>query len=112
MKHKFILTSFIVLSLSLALTGCEGGAKEKEELAVVKASLEQTQQELANVIQARDRLQGQVTELTKSRDEAITGAKSAQGRIDELTRKYEEQAKIIRELQEHVQKMQAAIEKL
>jgi chromosome segregation ATPase len=112
MKHKLILRSFIVLSLSLALTGCEGGAKEKEELAAVKASLELTQQKLDTVSRARETLQEQVTELTRLRDEAVNAVKSAQGRIDELTRKYEEQAKIIRELQEHVQKMQAAIEKL
>ena len=114
MKLRLILTSLIVLGLSIALTGCEGGAKKEAELelAAAKAALEQTKLELADVTQFRDRLQGQVKELIKSRDAAVTEAKSAGLRIDELTKKFEEQAKIIRELQEHMQKMQVTIEKL
>jgi chromosome segregation ATPase len=114
MKLRFILTSLIVLGLSIALTGCEGGAKKEAELelAAAKDALEQTKQELATVSQSRDRLQGQIKELIKSRDAAVTEAKRAGLRIDELTKKFEEQAKIIRELQEHMQKMQATIEKL
>jgi chromosome segregation ATPase len=107
-----MLTSLIVLGLLIVLTGCEGGAKKDAELVAAKAALEQTKQELADVSQSRDRLQGQVKELIKSRDAAVTEAKSAGLRIDELTKKFEEQAKIIRELQEHMQKMQTAIEKL
>lgn len=112
MKRKLILTSLIVLGCSLALTSCEGEAKQGTELAAVKAALEQTQLELANVTQARDTLQEQITELIKSRDAAVVEAKNARERINELTKQFQEQAKIIRELQEHMQKMQAAIEKL
>ena len=112
MKRKLILTSLIVLGCSLALTSCEGEAKQGTELARVKAALEQTKQELADVTQARDTLQEQVEELVKSRNEAVTEAKNAQDRIDELTKQFQEQAKIVRELQEHMQKVQAAIEKL
>ena len=112
MKRKLILAFFIALGWSLALAGCEGGAKKEAELAAVQAVLEQTKQELADVSQSRDRLQGQIKELIKSRDTAVTEAKSAGLRIDELTKKFQEQANIIRELQEHMQKMQAAIEKL
>jgi peptidoglycan hydrolase CwlO-like protein len=112
MKLRLILISLIVLGLSLTLTGCEGGAKIEEELAATKATLELTQQKLDTVSRARDTLQEQVTELARLRDEAVNAVKSAQVRIDELTKRYEEQAKIIRELQEHMQKMQATIEKL
>ncbi len=112
MKRRFILTSLIVLGLSIALTGCEGGAKIEEELAATKAVLEQTKQELDAVTQARDALLGQVAELIRSRDTAVEEAKASKIRIDELAKRYEEQAKIIRELQEHMQKMQATIEKL
>ena len=114
MKLRLILTSLIVLGLSIALTGCESGAKKEAELALAaaKAALEQTKLELVDVTQFRDRLQGQVKELIKSRDAAVTEAKNAGLRIDELTKKFEEQAKIIHELQEHMQKMQVTIEKL
>ncbi|MHC4692010.1 MAG: hypothetical protein ACYS67_04650 [Planctomycetota bacterium] len=114
MKLKLILTSLIMLALSIALTGCESGAKKEAELelAAAKAALEQTKQELAGVSQSRDKLQGQIKELIESRDAAVADAKKASLRIDELTKKFEEQAKIIRELQEHMQKMQATIEKL
>ena len=112
MKLKLILTSLIVLGLSIALSGCESGAKIEAELVAVKAALEQTKQELADVSQSRDRLQSQIKELIKSRDAAVTEAKSASLRMDGLTKKFEEQAKIIRELQEHMQKMQVTIEKL
>jgi ribosome-binding protein aMBF1 (putative translation factor) len=114
MKLRLILTSLIVLVLSIALTGCESGAKKEAELelATAKAALEQTKQELAAVSQSRDRLLGQIKELIKSRDAAVTEARSAGLRIDELTKKFDEQAKIIRELQEHMQKMQMAIDKL
>lgn len=112
MKRRFILASLIVLGLSMALTGCEGGAKMEEELAATKAALELTQQKLAAVSQTRDALLKQVAELNKLRDEALNAAKSAETRIDELTKKFEEQAKVIRELQEHIQKMQETIEKL
>ena len=111
-KRKLILTSLIVLGWSLVLTGCEGEAKQGTELARVKAALEQTKQELADVTQARDTLQEQVEELVKSRNEAVTEAKNAQDRIDELTKQFQEQAKIVRELQQHMQKVKAAIEKL
>jgi chromosome segregation ATPase len=94
------------------MTGCEGGAKKEEALAAAQAALELTKQELAAVTQARDLLKEQVAELIRSRDTAINEAKSARVRIDKLTRQYEEQAKIIRELQEHMKQMQAAIEKL
>jgi len=114
MKLRIILTSLIVLALSIALAGCESGAKKEAELelAAAKAALEQTKQELADVSQSRDRLQGQIKELIKSRDAAVSEAKKAGLRIDELNRKFEEQAKIIRELQEHMKKMQTTIEKL
>ncbi|MDH4238964.1 MAG: hypothetical protein OEW48_05345 [Phycisphaerae bacterium] len=114
MKLRLILTSLIVLGLSIALTGCDSGAKKEAELALAaaEAALEQTKLELADVSQSRDRLQGQVRELIKSRDAAITEAKSAGLRIDELTKKFDEQARVIRELQEHMKKMQATIEKL
>ncbi len=112
MKLRLIITSLIVLALSIALAGCESGAKTEDELAATKAALEQTKQELGAVTQARDALLGQVAELNKLRNEAVNAAKSAQTRIDELTKKFEEQSKIIRELQEHMQKMQATIEKL
>ncbi|MGB2806744.1 MAG: hypothetical protein WBC22_03320 [Sedimentisphaerales bacterium] len=114
MKLRFMLTSLIVLGLSIALTGCESGAKKEAELALAaaEAALEQTKLDLVDVSQSRDRLQGQIKELIKSRDMAVTEAKNAGLRIDELTKKFEEQAKIIRELQEHMQKMQTTIEKL
>ncbi len=114
MKLRLILASLIVLGLSIALTGCESGAKKETELALAaaEAALEQAKLELADVTQFRDRLQGQVKELIKSRDAAVTEDKNAGLRIDGLTKKFEEQAKIIRELQEHMQKMQTAIEKL
>jgi peptidoglycan hydrolase CwlO-like protein len=112
MKISFILASLIVLGLSISLTGCEGGAKTEQELVAVKAALEQAQQKLADVSRARDMLQEQVDELTKSRDEALNEAKNARARLDGLTKQFQEQAKIIRELQEHVKQMQAAIEKL
>ena len=111
-KRKLILTSLIVLGWSLALTGCESGAKDETELARIQAALEQTQLELANVTQARDTLQEQLEELVRSRNEAAAEAKNAQDRIDELTKQFREQAKIVLELQEHMQKVQAAIEKL
>jgi hypothetical protein len=109
-----MFTSLIVLGLSIALTGCEGGAKKEADLALAaaKAALEQTKQELVAVAQDRDLLKEQVTKLVKSRDAAVTEAKRAGLRIDELTKKFEGQAKIIRELQEHMQKMQTTIEKL
>ena len=112
MKRKLILAFFIALGWSLALAGCEGGAKKEAELAAVQAVLEQTKQELAAVTQARDMFREQVTELIRSRDAAVTEVKASKVRIDELTKQFQEQAKIIRELQEHMQKMQAAIEKL
>ena len=114
MRSRLILTCLIVLVCSLALTGCEGGAKKEAELALAaaKAALEQTKLDLVDVSQSRDRLQGQIKELIKSRDAAVTEAKNAGLRIDELTKKFEEQAKIIHELQEHMQKMQVTIEKL
>jgi len=112
MKCRLILTSLIMLAFSLALAGCEGGAREKSELAEVKAALEKTQQELAAVTHARDMLQAQVVELVRTRNEAVTEVKNSQDRINALTKKFEEQSKIIRELQEHLKKMQAAIEKL
>lgn len=114
MKLRLILTSLIMFALSIALTGCESGAKKEAELelAAAKAALEQTKQELADVSQSRDKLQGQIKELIESRDAAVADAKEASLRIDELTKKFEDQAKIIRELQEHMQKMQATIEKL
>ncbi len=114
MKLRIILTSLIMLALSIALAGCESGAKKEAELelAAAKAALEQTKQELADVSQSRDKLQGQIKDLIESRDAAVADAKKASLRIDELTKKFEEQAKIIRELQEHMQKMQATIEKL
>ncbi|MHC4543923.1 MAG: hypothetical protein ACYTDW_05590 [Planctomycetota bacterium] len=112
MKLRLILTSLVVLGLSIALTGCEGGAKKEAELAALQAALEQTKEELAIVAQARDMLQKQVTELIRSRDAAVTEVKASKVRIDELTKQFKEQARIIRELQEHMQKMQAAIEKL
>ena len=114
MKLRLILTSLIVLGLSIALSGCEGGAKKEADLALAaaKAALEQTKQEMAAVAQDRDLLKEQVTKLIKSRDAAVTEARSAGLRIDELTKKFEEQANIIRELQEHMQKMQMTIEKL
>jgi chromosome segregation ATPase len=104
----------ILLGWAIALTGCEGGAKKEAELALAaaQAALEQTKQELANVTQTRDMLVEQVTELIRSRDAAVTEVKASKVRIDELTKQFQEQAKIIRELQEHMQKMQAAIEKL
>jgi chromosome segregation ATPase len=103
-----------MLALSIALPGCESGVKKEAELelAAARAALEQTKEELADVSQSRDRLQGQIKDLIKSRDTAVAEAKKAGLRIDELTKKFEEQAKIIRELQEHMQKMQATIEKL
>lgn len=114
MKLRLILTSLIVLVWSIALTGCDSGTKKEAELALAasRAALEQTKLELADVMQFRDRLQGQVKELIKSRDAAVTEAKNAGLRIDELTKKFQEQANIIRELQEHMQKMQTTIEKL
>lgn len=114
MKLKLILASLIVLVWSIALTGCDSGAKKETELALAaaEAALEQTKQELAVVKQNRDLLKAQVTELTKARDAAVSEVKTAQGRIDKLTEQFNEQAEIIRELQEHVQKMQEAIEKL
>ncbi len=114
MKRKLILAFFIALGWSLALAGCEGGAKKEAELelAAAQAALELTKQELARVTQARGMLQEQITELIRSRDAAVTEVKASKVRIDELTKQFKEQAKIIRELQEHMQKMQAAIEKL
>ena len=112
MKLRLILTSLIVLGLSIALTGCEGGAKIEEELAATKAALELTQQKLDAVSQTRDSLLVQVAELNKLRDVAVKEVKASKVRTDELTKRYEEQAKIIRELQDHMQKMQETIEKL
>lgn len=114
MKRKLILAFFIALGWSLALAGCEGGAKKEAELelAAAQAALELTKQELARVTQARGMLREQVTELIRSRDAAVTEVKASKVRIDELTKQFQEQADIIRELQEHMQKMQAAIEKL
>ncbi len=112
MRSRLILTCLIVLAWSIAMTGCEGGAKIEEELTATKAALELTQQKLDTVSRARDTLQEQVTELIRSRDAAVEEVKASKVRIDKLTRQYEEQAKIIRELQEHMKQMQAAIEKL
>jgi len=114
MKLKLILASLIVLVWSIALTGCDSGAKKETELelAAAKAALEETKQELTVVTQNRDLLKAQVAELIKSRDAAVREAKTAQGRMDKLTEQFNEQAKIIRELQGHMQKMQEAIEKL
>lgn len=114
MKLRLILTSLIVLAWSITLTGCDSGAREEAELALAaaQAALEQTKLELAEVTQARDLLKEQITELIKSRDVAVREVKTAQVRIDKLTEQFNEQAKIIRELQGHMQKMQAAIEKL
>jgi len=112
MKLRLILISLILLGWAIALTGCEGGAKKEAELAAAQAALEQTKQELANVTQTRDMLVEQVTELIRSRDAAVTEVKASKVRINELTKQFKEQAKIIRELQDHMQKMQAAIEKL
>ena len=114
MKLRLFLISLIVLTLSLTLTGCDSGAKKEAELALAKveAALEQTKQELAVVTQARDSLREQVAELIKSRDTAVEEAKASKVRIDELAKKYEEQAKIISELQAHMKKMQETIDKL
>ena len=114
MKLRLFLLSLIVLGSSIVLTGCEGGAKKEAELALAaaQAALEQAKQELAAVAQDRDLFREQVTELIKSRDTAVREVKTAQGRIDKLTEQFNEQAKIIRELQGHMQKMQATIEKL
>lgn len=112
MKLRHILLSLIVLGLSLTLTGCEGGAKIEEELAATKATLELTQQKLDTVSKARDALEQQVTEITKMRNAAIEEVKASRVRIDNLTKQFEEQGKIIRELQGHMKQMQAAIEKL
>jgi len=114
MKLRLILTSLIILGLSLTLAGCDSGAKKEAELALAKAeaALEQTKQELTAVTQARDSLKEQVVELIRSRDIAVEEVKASKVRIDELAKRYEEQAKIISELQEHMKKMQASIEKL
>ncbi|MHC4640565.1 MAG: hypothetical protein ACYS32_02900 [Planctomycetota bacterium] len=114
MKLRIILASLIVLAWSIALNGCDSGAKKEAELALAaaQAALEETKLELAEVSQARDVFKAQVTELIKSRDAAVREVKTAQVRIDKLTVQFNEQAKIIRELQGHMQKMQAAIEKL
>ena len=114
MKFRFILISMIVLGLSFTLAGCDSGAREQAELALAEAeaALEQTKQELAAVTQARDVLKAQVTELIKARDVAVSEVKTAQSRIDKLSEQFSEQAEIIRELQGHMQKMQATIEKL
>ena len=112
MKCKLILTSLIVLGCSLALTGCNDGAKEKAELAKVKATLEEAELELANVTQARDKLQEQVNELIKSRDAAVIEAKNAKARIDKLTSQLQEQMKKIDKIQEQIKKVQMTIEEL
>ena len=90
MKLRLILTSLIVLVWSIALTGCDSGAKKEAELALAaaEAALEQTKQELAVVTQGRDLLKAQVTELIKSRDAAAREVKTSKVRIDQLTEQF------------------------
>jgi predicted nucleic acid-binding Zn-ribbon protein len=92
MKQILIITCTTALVFSLALTGCNNGAKQKAELERLKAeleslraALEKTESERDNlkarmdiVAQTRDQLQKQVNELTSSR-------KQFQEQLNELT---------------------------
>ena len=99
-KGKLTIMFLAVLGCSLILAGCDGGEKEKDEaiaeaaearanLAKAQVALAKTEKEkdnlkseLAAAIEARAKLQEQVSELAKGRDEAVAKAKIAEEQVE------------------------------
>jgi len=100
-KLGFTLTFLTVVCL-LFLSGCDcckdGAAEAKAELAAV--------------IKDRDKLQEQVSELTKERDAAVAKARTAQTTIKDLMNQLTEQMEEVSELQDLNEDLQATIDGL
>jgi len=100
-KLGFTLTFLTVVCL-LFLSGCDcckdGAAEAKAELAAV--------------IKDRDKLQEQVSELTKERDAAVAKARTAQTTIKDLMNQLTEQMEEVSELQDLNEELQATIDGL
>jgi len=115
MNWKLVLTLLMVLVCSLAMTSCNGHAKEKAELECklvemqaalqqtegerdtlkesvtrLKESLDEAESKLADVAQARDNLQQRVKELVKSADELQKQVNALIKARDELQRQVQE----------------------
>jgi SAM-dependent methyltransferase len=104
-KLGFTLTFLAVASCSLFLGGCDRG-KEQQGLEPAEKA------ELAAVIRDRNRLQKQVTELAKERDDAVKKEKTARTKIENLMNQLAEQMGKVGELQEQNEKLQETIDDL
>ena len=131
--HVFGLLSLAVLT---AAGGCKkedgnGAAQLKSELDQLKvslsdtqkkrdeyrASLEQTQKELADLKQSQavvmgtstKALQEQIATITKERDQALAELKSSQAMIEDLTDKLAEQTKKAEALEKELDKLEESI---
>jgi len=104
-KLRFTLTFLAVVSCSLFLGGCDRGKGQQDLEAADKA-------ELAAVIRDRSRLQKQVGELTKERDEAVKKGKTARTKIENLMNQLAEQTEKVGELQAQNEKLQVTIDEL
>jgi SAM-dependent methyltransferase len=93
---------FLTAVCLLVLSGCD---RYKDETAEAKA-------ELAAVIRDRDKLQEQVSELTKELDEAVARVKTAQITMNNLKNLLTEEREKVVELQDRNEKLLATIERL
>jgi tRNA G10 N-methylase Trm11 len=101
-KLGLSITFLTVVVCSLFPGGCD---RSEEQQAHAKA-------ELATVIQDRNRLQEQVSELAKERDEAIRKGTTPQTEIENLKNQLAEQMEEVSELQDQNEKLQVIIDEL
>ncbi len=104
-KLGFTLTFLTLVGCSLFLDGCDRGKDQQGLEAADK-------KELAAVTQDRDRLQSQVGELAKERDEVIAKAKTAQITMNNLKNLLIEETEKVGELQDRNEKLLATIDEL
>jgi hypothetical protein len=101
-KLGFTLTFLTVVACSLVPSGCDRG---KDQQGLEAAAL-------AAVTQDRDRLQEQVGELAKERDDAVARVKIAQITMNNLKNLLTEETEKVVELQDRNEKLQAAVKEL
>ncbi|MHC4545006.1 MAG: methyltransferase domain-containing protein [Planctomycetota bacterium] len=104
-KLGFTLTFLTVVVCSLFPGGCDRGKDQQGLEAAAKV-------ELAAVTQDRDRLQSQVGELAKERDEAIARVKTAQITMNNLKNLLTEETEKVAELQDRNEELLATVEEL
>ena len=104
-KLGFSLTFLTVVVCSLVPGGCDRGKEQRALEAAAKV-------ELAAVTQDRDRLQAQVGELAKERDEAVARVKTAQITMNNLKNLLIEETEKVGELQDRNEKLLATIDEL